>query len=336
MSVIAQPAKYWIKDPASDLVLFSFGWIPVFIALVFFKDHMGAIILFVLMANYIHRHYTFALVYGQKEEFEKRKNIYILLPIAAVLVTFIFVYVDAFKILLTLSVLWTMYHSVYQKYGITRIYSRKGGYGEAWIEKGVIFSWFVYLFFALGDREKGTLESYQAGRVVLNYIGDYLNYLTSVSYLFLAVAVSFTILFAYQEFKNRHHLNTAKILYVISTLALYAIFFYSLIVGYIVFAFSHALEYIAFVNIFVNSKYKKKQDSNALFAKVTKKQWLYSGLFSAGIVTICLFGMKLNENAFLIYIVGSSFLHFIYDGLIWKVRKPEVGKPLDIKYATSA
>jgi len=93
---------------------------------------------------------------------------------------------------------------------------------------------------------------------------------------------------------------------------LYSVFFYSLVVGYIVFAFSHALEYIAFVNIFVNSKYKKRQDSGSLF------------------------GMNLDENAFTICIVGSSFLHFIYDGLIWKVRKPEVGKPLDIKYAASA
>lgn len=335
MSAITQPSKYWIQSPASDLVFFSFGWIVVFLPLLIFEDHIGVIILIVLLVNYIHRHYTFALVYVQKEEFEKRKKIYILLPLIAALVTIIFIYVDAFKILLTLSVLWTMYHSVYQKYGITRVYSRKAGYGEAWIEKGVIFSWFVYLIFGLADKEKATLLKYQAGRVILDYIGGYMNYLATLSYFFLAVAVSFTLLFAYQEFKNRHRVSTAKVLYVISTLILYFIFFHSLIVGYIVFAFSHALEYIVFVNVFVNSKYKKKQDSDSLFGKISKKQWLYSGLFSIGIVVVCLLGMELNENAFTIYIVGSSFLHFIYDGLIWKVRRPEVGKPLDIKYAST-
>jgi hypothetical protein len=32
-------------------------------------------------------------------------------------------------------------------------------------------------------------------------------------------------------------------------------------------------------------------------------------------------------------IVGSRFLSFLYDDWIWKVRKPGVGKPLDIEYA---
>lgn len=335
ISTTVQLTKYWIKNPATDLTFFSFGWIPVFLSLIVFKEHIGFIILFVLMFTSVHRHYTFALVYGEKEEFEKRKTMYVLLPIIAVLVTFVSLYLDSFQILVALSVPWVLYHSVSQKYGITRIYSRKAGYGEAWIEKGVIFSWFVYLFFALMEKEKGTLHQYRAGKVILGFVGDYLGYLTLISYFLLAVAVFFTLLFVYQEFKNRHQLSTAKVLYVFSTLLLYFIFFHSLVVGYIVFGFSHALEYIAFVNIFVNSKYKKKPDSSSPLAMASKKLWLYSSLFSIGILVLSLLGMKLNENAFLIYIVGSSFLHFIYDGLIWKVRRPEVGKPFDINYAST-
>src|SRR3989304_2586926 len=252
MNTTAQSSKYWIGNPATDLILFCFGWIPVFLSLIVFKEHMGFIILFVLMFTSVHRHYTFALVYGEKEE-----------------------------------------------------------------------------------NEKGTLHQSRPGKVILSLVGDYLGYLTLISYFLLAVAVFFTLLFVYQEFKNRHQLSTAKVLYVFSTLLLYFIFFHSLVVGYIVFGFSHALEYIAFVNIFVNSKYKKKPDSMSPLAMASKKLWLYSALFSIGILVLSLLGMKLNENAFLIYIVGSSFLHFIYDGLIWKVRRPEVGKPFDIKYAST-
>src|SRR3989304_3234698 len=297
MSTTAQLPKCWIKNPATDLTFFDFGWILVFLPLIMLKEHIAFIILVVLIVNYIHRHYTFALVYGDKEEFEKRKKIYVFLPIVAVIVTFISIYFDGFKILVLISVLWTMYHTITQKYGITRIYSRKAGYGEAWIEKGVIYSWFVYLFFALAEREKDVLQQYQSGKVFISYVGDYFNYLTLASYFFLAVSVFFTLLFAYQEFKNRHQISAAK-------------------------------------NIFVNSKYKKKPDSRSPLAMASKKQWVYSSFFSIGIVALCLIGIKFNENAFEIYIVGSSFLHFIYDGLIWKVRRPEVGKPLDIKYAT--
>lgn len=41
--------------------------------------------------------------------------------------------------------------------------------------------------------------------------------------------------------------------------------------SFIVFASSHALEYIVFVNVFVNSKYKKNQDSRFTFREGIKK-----------------------------------------------------------------
>ena len=37
-----------------------------------------------------------------------------------------------------------------------------------------------------------------------------------------------------------------------------------------------------------------------------------------------------------VYIIGSSFLHFIYDGWIWKMRKPSVGRPLELSYPEPA
>jgi len=276
-----------------------------------------------------------ALVYGQKEEFEKRKQFYIYLPIIAIVVTALSVYFKVFPYLLTLSVLWTMYHSVAQKYGFTRIYSRKAGYGKGWVDKGILYSWFSYLFFAMLIYEQSTLLKYKAGRVIVGHLNNYMENISLLSYALLAISIVFTLIYIYEEIKNRKKISIPKNIFVISTLSIYAIFFHSLIVGYIVFGFSHAIEYIAFVNIFVGAKYRKKPESNTFFSRVSKRQWLYSGLFSVVIVVLSLIGMKIDQNAFLIYIVGSSFLHFIYDGLIWKVRQPEVGKPLDIKYSSA-
>ena len=45
-------------------------------------------------------------------------------------------------------------------------------------------------------------------------------------------------------------------------------------------------------------------------------------------------GININNYVLGLYITGSSFLHFIYDGWIWKVSKPHVGKPLDLKPVT--
>ena len=107
---------------------------------------------------------------------------------------------------------------------------------------------------------------------------------------------------------------------------------HSVVIGYIVMGFSHAVEYIAFVNYFVDKKYKKKPESKSLLARASKKLWLYSGLFALVVIVLSLTGRHFDKKALAIYIVGSSFLHFTYDGLIWKVRRPEVGKPLEIKY----
>lgn len=225
MSSEVKTANYWIKNPEVDSIFFSFGWILIFLALVMFKQYQGIIIVLVLLFNYVHRHLTFALVYGEKEEFNRKKEIYIVLPLLAVFVTYLSLVFGFFKILLTISVLWTMYHTVTQKYGITRIYSRKAGYGEGWIDKGIIYSWFVFLFFALANKEKETIIQYQAGQVILNAIGDNISYLIYPAYVSFFVAIIFTLIYAYSEYKNRDKISIAKNLYVVSVLLLYSTFF---------------------------------------------------------------------------------------------------------------
>jgi hypothetical protein len=331
-AVTAHDRRIWIQAPTADLVLFSYGWLVVLLPLLWVDTWINAVVFAVLMVNDLHRHYTFILVYGEPEEFEKRKALYIGLPIVAALVAFAFVYSKSFPVLLTISVLWTMYHSIGQKYGITRIYARKAGYGEAWIEKGLIFSWFFYLVFAIAENEAATLSQFEAGRVVLASVGDLLRYMTVLSHPILAVALVFTALFVRQEYLNRDRMSVAKMLYVTSILLLYAVFFRSLVIGYVVFGFSHALEYIALVNIFVKAKYARRPEAQSLLARASTRLWLSSSIFGVGVVGVCVAAQLWNAQALAIYIVGSSFLHFIYDGLIWKVRRPEVGAPLGIGY----
>lgn len=332
LAATAETPRSWIHAPAADLTLFGFGWLIVLLPLLLVDAWIYPVVFAVLMVNDLHRHYTFVLVYGEPEEFGQRKTLYLVLPVVAALVAFAFVYSKSFPVLLTISVLWTMYHSVGQKYGITRIYARKAGYGEPWIEKGLIFSWFYYVAFAIAEKEAATLSQFDAGRVILASLGDVLRYMTALSYPILAVALVFTMLFVRQEYLNLHRMSLAKVLYVLSILLLYAVFFHSLVIGYVVFGFSHALEYIALVNIFVKTKYQRRPDARSLLARASRRLWLSSSIFAIGVVSICAVAQIQYADALAIYIVGSGFLHFIYDGLIWKVRRPEVGAPLGIRY----
>jgi hypothetical protein len=332
LAATADTRRTWIQAPAFDLIIFSYGWLLVLLPLLWVDSWIYAVVFAVLMVNDLHRHYTFVLVYGEPEVFEKRKALYTWLPVAAALVAFASVYTKSFPVLLTISVLWTMYHSVGQKYGITRIYARKAGYGEAWIEKGLIFSWFFYIVFAIAEKEASTLTQFEAGRVVLDSLGDTLHYMTALSYPILAVALVFTGLFVRQEYLNRDRMSVAKVLFVTSILLLYAVFFRSLVIGYVVFGFSHAVEYIALVNIFVKTKYAQRPEARSPLARASRRWWLSSSLFAVVVIGICAVMQLKYAEALGIYIVGSSFLHFLYDGWIWKVRQPDVGRPLGIAY----
>lgn len=335
MASVASQDRTWIQAPTEDLSCFSFGWLLAFIPLFVAPSLTPVVILVVLLFNYVHRHYTFVLVYGEPEEFAKHKDAYLLLPVAAAAVTFLFVHLDAFPALLTISVLWTIAHSVAQKYGIARVYARKAGYGEAWIEKGLIYSWFGVTFFGLAEKERGALAEYTSGQVILGYLGDQLGWMTLAAYGAAIVALGFTLLYARQEWRHRARLSLPKNLYILSTVLLFAVFFHSLVVGYIVFAFSHALEYIAFVNLFIARKYRNRPELKSLLARAAKNQPLASATFAGVVIALSLIAHAYDENAFAVYIVGSSFLHFIYDAMIWKVRKPEVGEPLGIRYTTA-
>jgi hypothetical protein len=351
----AIPRQQWLHDGFSDTCFYSFGWLLMLVPLILFRDdiyqalyyssslsELGAhpefmlpalLVLVVFLANYVHRHLTFVLVYADKVQFRSRRTTYLALPLFMALITAGFVHFNVFVVLLTLSVVWTMYHSVAQKYGLTRIYARKAGYGKPWLDRAVIFSWFAYLVFALADKEKDTLLKFSAGQTILDYIGDYVGLMGLASYMVLAVALFFTLIYLITEYRNRHRISIPKNLYMLSVLLLYMIFLYDMVIGYIVFAFSHGVEYIALVNMYVKKKYTPSTAASSLLARASRRLAVYSGLFSLAIIALSLIGMTYDRGLFSTYIVGSSFLHFLYDGWIWKLRQPDVGKPLDISYA---
>lgn len=55
---------FWIKDPKFDLTYLTFGWLAVYFVFIVFEQYFAVILGFVVITSFIHRHYTFALVYG--------------------------------------------------------------------------------------------------------------------------------------------------------------------------------------------------------------------------------------------------------------------------------
>lgn len=451
-------AQRWIQSSRIDLIFFSWGWLPVLVLFVALNlagwedKGQSLLIVAILLFNFLHRHLTFPLVYGDPEQLKRRRAAYFGLPLFFLVLTvfclsmvkparmesdpvpaafslppgarlnvhfqgpdekkpvkvlfsgaeqnaeqaaaafhrtlgtrlevsvngdrlvfqipegspdtaFRFSGVPAntawlsdlglktswgrwirdkrpwFLALVVVSVLWTMYHTVMQKVGLLRVYSRKANWGDAWLDKAAIFSWFVYVFCQSAAMESvrervRTLAA--SGRVLHSIVQPMEAWLWIPAVLSLIVSLILTGLYVKKEAANPGGFNAPKNLFFLSVLGLYGVFFYDLLVGYAVMGFSHAIEYLAFVNIFSRKKYLAKPADSSLLARAVRRQAASFAFFALTLLAVFFIWRGYSRTTLQWYIVGSSFLHFIYDGWIWKVRQPEVGRPLGLNYEAPA
>jgi hypothetical protein len=124
--------NYWIISPTVDLSCIIFGWILFFLAPYFLSEYYETfrLISITFLAG-AHRYFTIPLVYMDRTEFNRRRNVYILTPILCFLFVSLAYY---FRIdepeMYALFYLFNYFHFVRQKYGILRIYSGKAGWGQ--------------------------------------------------------------------------------------------------------------------------------------------------------------------------------------------------------------
>lgn len=244
-----------------------------------------------------------------------------------------------FILLVLASALWNFWHTLMQKLGILRVYSRKAEYGKSWLDRSMVWIWFGCLFFALAAstevrRQVSRLAA--AGKFLTKLMEPIYPILPYVVTLFLAAGIFLTVLYIIQELKNREKFHWPKNIFLISIWGLYLIFFYDFLAAYVTFGFSHAIEYLAFVNVYAHRKYAPRPAFSSWMARLVGHQGRNFLLFMAASALIFVPWFWKSPITLNWYIVTTSFMHFLYDGWIWKVRRPEVGTALGIQYAQGA
>jgi hypothetical protein len=102
------------------------------------------------------------------------------------------------------------------------------------------------------------------------------------------------------------------------------------IVGYLCFGVAHALEYVAFVHHFGQQKFAQS-GAPGLTAALLRRPLLTAPLVIGVLLgAFILLGDHRTADVYLVYYMGTSLLHFLFDGWIWKVRRPEVRRPLGV------
>ena len=252
-----------------------------------------------------------------------------------------------------------------QKYGILRIYSGKGKWGHKQLDEWVIYSWslagFFYLFASQAEIEGRLMHYLNLLGVEVLYIGIIAITIGWVIYQwqskegkvkpalqFLAVivlisainpsanlamqvgytiSIAATLIWLIYEWRSPNPLNVPKLLFLLSVVFMYGIApMLSADAMADSTAFSHAAEYIAIVGLTVQNK-KRINAKNAPLLSLSGKHILFFTVLFLVIISSLLYGLKhFFFTGFLIFTYGTSFTHYIFDGMIWKLRRPSVAQ----------
>ncbi|HEY7283633.1 MAG TPA: hypothetical protein VID47_18805 [Actinomycetota bacterium] len=334
----------WIYGARADLFI-AFCWVPIFLAAHWLTGQQGNDHLLNVLFNaafvlsLLHQPLTLALVYGDKSQFALRPKLFTWSPIVAVVLIVIAVMYDLW-IIVPIAALWNTIHTLQQRYGLSRIYGRKGGFGSARLDRGVLFSWMVAALVIVGATPR-VLD--QLARVMLdstnaNAIRDLASVQSYAIWLVIpavAVALMFTGLVVRQEQQHLPQANQAKWVYQGSSLLLIATIAWDPLAGFIAYVSAHAIEYFVVVYKTMQSRYGKTHDRASILGKMVNTTWgrvLFLLAFLGVIYEVDQgLGTHLPNHAYLIIVYSLGILHFWYDSFIWKLRRPVVAKAFDLE-----
>ena len=96
---------------------------------------------------------------------------------------------------------------------------------------------------------------------------------------------------------------------------------------------SHAIEYFALVGVMVSNKAKSRPDDAPMLTRAAKHVVLHLLVFNL-YINVVFYGIKLvSLLAFQVIAYGASFTHYIYDGMIWRIRRPNVASDVGVAKA---
>lgn len=337
----AEPKPSWIFNFRTDLFV-ALSWIPIFLIAHHFSAGTGSgntamlnrMLGAAFLISLLHQPLTFALIYGDKEQFALRRRLFMWSPPIAIALVAIGVLLNLW-IVIPIGAIWNTIHTLQQRYGLSRIYDRKSGYGSPRIDRGVLFSWMAVALLAAGS---ATSTATQLSRVMLQGINreaaKTLIGARSITLPLLVpavlVATWFTAALVRQEWRHRAEANRAKWLYQVSSLILIGLIAFDPASGLIAYVAAHAVEYMVVVYQTVARRYGEPRERMPLLGRATSTPLGRVAFFGGFLVLVFLLdaqiGRVLPASGYYIALYSIGILHFWYDSFIWKLRKPVVAK----------
>jgi hypothetical protein len=323
----APAARGWIVSPAYDLLfLANLGWLLLLLPGITQAD--TAIDFWqVYYLSLPHRWVTLVLVLADPDRRDGRGwKLALIAAASALVVTGAYFGTGAFLCLALVDYLWNAWHFGSQHAGVLRMYARKVGGGWPWLER-----W--------GPRGFVTYAAVRAAAWATGEATadpDALAWLHAVDLAILLVPV--TLLLTNLAGTDRDRVG--KLAYLGSVSLLYSGVVLSLRFGWaemvLVFiaagSLFHAVEYLAIVTHY--ARRRETVGSDGAFRVLARYWLLFLGLYilllgSAGV------WMAQPDNGAVVLWQGlnlwMSFVHYAFDGMIWKLRRPATAAALGVE-----
>ena len=324
----------WINGQWIDIVM-ALSWVPFSLLAFAVMGHpawLKTLMFSVFLFSFTHQPLSLFLVYGDKQRFDLRRNLFTWSPLVFCLAVF-FAVNHSPLVLAIFAGAWNAEHTLMQRYGIARIYGRMAGQKQGGSELAMLFSWLLLAaLWAAADPDTmervASLGIRGANRSAFAMMTD----LRPVAEMLLIPAFAVVVLLGFRWLREESSrpVNQAKHFYLASTLALFAVMLVNPIIGFIGYVGAHAFEYFVIVNRCLEKSYIEPKQTECALGWAANWPIGRFGLLAVYLSAI-LMTVFLLEN-FASYLVYSlvfftlGALHFFYDGFIWKLRNPQVAQ----------
>ena len=324
----------WMHGPLVDGLL---GWcfLPIAVVVHFTEPHLTqvqALVGIIFLISFAHQPLTLGLVYGDPAQREAHRRLYTWAPLCAAALIMLGLSISL-GLVAIMAGLWNAEHTLMQRYGVLRIYGRKAGDDNGRLEKPMFIVWLVTAIAFIGayvDLEDLALKlGLDANNTRAVKSLDPVHGLALV--LFWVGAVASVVLAArwWRAERALGRPSPAKHLYALGTLGLVVAVMVDPIAGVAGYVAAHAIEYFAVVH-----RSLRTRRDDAPVAVATSTPWRRLGvyvLYFAFIATIVVtFGSVLDGQLYAYAILFFGALHILYDGFVWKLRRPNVAASLGI------
>lgn len=340
---MAHPAGNWLRGPIYDGILI-FGVLALALAWGFGAEHNPRLFPVLLAADlwllgYHHVMATYTRLCFDAESFQRYRKLVLHLPLAVFGCTAAAGLLGGAILLSTVYLHWQWYHYTRQSEGIARAYAARGGRRDLMTEpitRLVFWLMPVTAFCNLCVRQPSHFLGMPVAVLPVPFI--------VVEVLNVFAACMLTAWVVQQLVRAlRGRLPLPWLAYVLSHFVVYYVAYIQISEinhGWLAINVWHNAQYIAFVWLFNTNRFRDGITPRHRFLS-TLSQPDRLPLYLAvclGLSSLMYLGVGLaadwfRANALFLAVAvyqAVNFHHYIVDSLIWKLRKPEVGKPLGL------